>query len=115
MIYVLLAFRRPRAKVSKRMQSMKVHWFIVPLAALTPMTLAYGQVPKMWDDAAMVTLEVPLAEAAASPKFPPADYYYRIPVRPIYKSYPAYAPGHEPAGYLDWLKQQEPVMLWDDV
>jgi hypothetical protein len=49
----------------------------------------YGQVPKMWDDDAMATLEVPLAEASASPRFPPADYYYRIPVGPIYKSYVA--------------------------
>ena len=71
-------------------------------------------IPRMWDDAAMATVELPLAEASASPKFPPADYYYRIPVRPIYKSYPVYAPGHEPAGYLDWLKQQEPVIVWDN-
>ena len=77
-------------------------------------TVGYCQVPKMWDDAGMATLEVPLAEAAASPKFPPADYYYRIPVRPIYKSYTVYAPGHEPPGYLDWLKQQEPAIVWDD-
>jgi hypothetical protein len=77
-------------------------------------TPGYCQVPKMWDDAAMATLEVPLAEAAASPKFPPPDYYYRIPVCPIYKSYVVYAPGHEPPGFLDWLKQQEPVVVWDD-
>jgi hypothetical protein len=75
---------------------------------------AYAQAPKMWDDDAMATLELPLAEAPASPKYPPADYYYRIPVRPIYKSYPIYAPGHEPPGYLDGLKQQEPVVIWDD-
>ncbi len=43
-----------------------------------------------------------------------ADYYYRIPVRPTYKSYPVYAPGHEPPGYMDWLKQQEPQIVWDD-
>jgi hypothetical protein len=71
-------------------------------------------IPKMWDDAAMATVEIPLAEPAASPKYPPADYYYRISVRPIYKSYPIYAPGHEPLGYLDWLKEQEPLIVWDD-
>src|SRR5262249_1555549 len=43
-----------------------------------------------------------------------ADYYYRIPVAPIYKSYPVYDPDHEPQGYIDWLKQQEPEILWDD-
>src|SRR5215471_17666683 len=71
-------------------------------------------IPKMWDDAAMATVEIPLAEPAASPKYPPADYYYRISVRPMYKSYPIYAPDREPPGYLDWLKQQEPVIVWDE-
>jgi hypothetical protein len=71
-------------------------------------------IPRMWDDAAMATLEVPLADPIGSPKHVSADYYYKIPVRPIYKSYPVYAPGHEPPGYMDWLKQQEPVIVWDD-
>lgn len=70
--------------------------------------------PKTWDDEALAALEVPLANPVGSPKHVPADYYYRIPVRPIYKSYPVYAPGHEPPGYLEWLKQQEPVIVWDD-
>ncbi len=70
--------------------------------------------PRTWNDAAMATLEVPLAHPIGSPKHVPADYYYRIPVRPIYKSYPVYGPGREPAGYMDWLKQQEPVVVWDD-
>ncbi len=65
-------------------------------------------VPKAWDDEAMATLEVPLADSAHSPKHISTDYYYRIPVRPIYKSYPVYAPGKEPPGYQEWLKQQEP-------
>ena len=71
-------------------------------------------VPKMWDDDAMSTLEVPLANPIGSPKPVPSDYYYRIPVRPIYKQYPVYAPGREPVGYMDWLKQQKPVILWDE-
>ena len=70
-------------------------------------------IPKTWDDEAMAALEVPLANAVESPKHVPADYYYRIPVRAIYKSYPVYAPGHEPPGYMDWLKKQEPVIVWD--
>ena len=68
----------------------------------------------MWDDEAMRTLEVPLANPIGSPKHVPADYYYRIPVRSIYKQYPVYAPGREPAGYMEWLKKQEPVIVWDD-
>jgi hypothetical protein len=71
-------------------------------------------IPKTWDDEAIATLEVPLANPVGSPKHVSADYYYRIPVPPIYKSYPVYAPGHEPASYMDSLKQQEPVIVWDD-
>ncbi len=94
---------------------------LVGLALLPPVGM-FGQspqvngtaVPKMWDDEAMRTLEVPLANPIGSPKHAPADYYYRIPVRSIYKQYPVYAPGREPAGYMEWLKKQEPVIIWDD-
>ncbi len=76
--------------------------------------VAARQIPKTWDDQAMATLEVPLANPIGSPKHVSSDYYYKIPVRPIFKSYPIYAPGHEPPGYMDWLNQQEPVIVWDD-
>ena len=71
-------------------------------------------IPRTWDDAAMAELEIPLADPVGSPEHASADYYYRMPVRPIYKEYPVYAPGHEPPGYMDWLKRQEPVIWWDD-
>lgn len=71
-------------------------------------------IPKIWDDVAMASLEVPLADPKGSPKQVLSTYYYKIPVRPIFKSYPVYAPGHEPPGYMNWLKQQEPVIVWDD-
>ena len=82
------------------------------LFAQTPPVRA--DVPRTWDDAAMAALEVPLANPIGSPRQVQAEYYYKIPVRKIYKQYPVYAPGREPAGYLDWLKRQEPVLLWDD-
>lgn len=72
------------------------------------------EVPKTWDAAALANLEIPLAEATASARHVSADYYYRIPVRPIYQMYPIYAPGHEPPGYLERLRQQDPVIIWDD-
>jgi hypothetical protein len=71
-------------------------------------------IPRVWDDEAIATLEVPLADPVGSPKHISSNYYYRIPVRPIYKSYPVYAPGHEPPHYLEWLRQQNPEILWDD-
>jgi hypothetical protein len=71
-------------------------------------------VPRVWDDDAIATLELPLADPVGSPKHISSDYYYRIPVRPIYKSYPVYAPGHEPPHYMELLKQQAPEVLWDE-
>ena len=50
-------------------------------------------IPRTWVDAAMAELEVPLADPVGSPKHISADYYYRLPVLRIYKSYPIYAPG----------------------
>jgi mono/diheme cytochrome c family protein len=72
------------------------------------------EIPRTWDDGEIARHEVPLAQADASPKHVSSDYYYRIRVRPIYKSYPVYAYGHEPSGYFESLKQQEPVIIWDD-
>ena len=88
----------------------------IPTVLLATVALAADSklsVPKTWVDAAIAVHEIPLADPAASPKHVSAEYYYRIPVRPIYKSYPIYAPGHEPPGYLEWLKGREPVIIWD--
>ena len=71
------------------------------------------QVPKTWDDAAVAALEVPLANRAYSPVHISSADYYRLPVRQVFKSYPIYAPGKEPTGYIDWLKQQEPKIVFD--
>ena len=47
-------------------------------------------IPRTWDDEQIATLELPLANPAGSPKHVSSDYYYRIPVRPIYKQYAVY-------------------------
>jgi hypothetical protein len=71
------------------------------------------EIPRTWDDDAIRSLEVPLAEPSASPRHVGSDYYYRMPVRPIYKSYPIYAPGREPRGYLASLAKREPEIIFD--
>ena len=48
----------------------------------------------------MARLQLPLVDSTASPRQVSSDFYYRIPVRTIYKNYPVYAPGKEPAGYI---------------
>src|SRR6266404_1822401 len=37
----------------------------------------------------------------------------KCPVRIIYKTYPVYHPSREPAGYMDWLKQQKPEIAFE--
>jgi hypothetical protein len=71
-------------------------------------------IPRSWDDEQIASLELPLANPVGSPKHVSADYYYRIPVRPIYKQYAAYPPDRRPPGYIEWLRQQEPEMIWGE-
>src|SRR4051812_19658036 len=71
------------------------------------------QVPRMWNDAAMADLELPLARAEHSLRMVSSEYYYRIPVRPVYKTYPVYARNREPSGYLDSLRQKEAAYVFD--
>lgn len=71
------------------------------------------EIPKVWDDAAVAGFEVPLVNRDRSPRHLSSTEYYALKVRPIYKTYPMYEPGKEPAGYLEWLKQQEPEVVFD--
>jgi hypothetical protein len=71
-------------------------------------------VPRAWDARELASFELPLADAAASPTHAAAAYYDGIPVRPIYRSYPIYGPGREPAAYMDWLAAQVPEVIFDE-
>jgi hypothetical protein len=71
-------------------------------------------IPKVWDDEAIAGLELPRAHPVTV-KHLPSEFYYAIPERTIWKTYPVYAPGKEPKGYWEWLQQQEPqeAIRWD--
>lgn len=86
--------------------------FTARLVAQTPEPFR-PEVPKTWDDDALAAAQMPLAQARYSPKAVPSDWYYRVPARTIYKTYPIYHPDHEPAGYMDWLRRQEPEIAFD--
>jgi hypothetical protein len=88
--------------------------FSPALGAQVDRQAVHSSVPRVWDDEAIASVEVPLANPAGSPKHISSGFYYQIPARPIFKTYPVYALGHEPAGYLDWLKTQEPQIVWND-
>jgi hypothetical protein len=73
----------------------------------------HPDIPKAWDDAAVESMELPLAQRDRSPHYMNSAEYYALKVRPIYRSYPVYAPGREPAGYAESLKQKEPEVSFD--
>jgi hypothetical protein len=81
---------------------------------IVPTSAANQPIPRTWDEKALARMELPIASLEGAHKtYVSADYYYRIPVRPIYKTYPVYAPGREPSGYKAWLKQQKPEIVFD--
>jgi hypothetical protein len=72
------------------------------------------KIPRTWDEAALESLELPLPRPGPAHRSVSAEeYYYEMPVRPIYKSYPVYHPAHEPTEYLSWLQQQKPQITFD--
>ncbi len=90
-------------------------WWLAAACAF-PITAApafHPKIPKTWDEAKISTVEIALAHPNYSPKHMTGEFYYRMPVRPIYKSYPVYHPDREPTGYLNWLAQREPVLIWN--
>ena len=71
------------------------------------------RIPTIWDDREIADMEIPVSNPAYSPHHVSAEYYYRIPVRPIYRTYPVYAPGRAPQGYVDSLREKEPEIVFD--
>ena len=70
-------------------------------------------IPRAWDDGEVEAFQVPLAQRDRSPRFLNSSEYYALKVRPIYRTYPVYAPHREPAGYMEGLQQKEPEILFD--
>ena len=68
-------------------------------------------IPRTWSEEGVSTFELPLASPAHSPVHVPADYYYWLPVRTVYRSYPIYHPDREPDGYQDWLRERTPEVV----
>jgi hypothetical protein len=92
---------------------------VLGLTTLAIAALAAGappfhpNIPRAWDDAAVASMELPLVQRDRSPRYITSAEYYALTVRPIYRSYPTYAPGREPAGYLDSLRQKDPEVIFD--
>jgi hypothetical protein len=83
------------------------------LAVLLAASVFQPTIPRTWNDPDVAALEVPLANPRFSPVHISGDNYYRIPARVFYKNYPVYHPDREPAGYMEWLRKQEPAIAFD--
>lgn len=98
-------------------------WLLAVLGCIMILLVAAGNrkreepfipnIPKIWDEKALADLELPPPNSDITLEHISADYYYQIPIRPLFKSHPVYHPEHEPANYLDSLKQLAPVKLWN--
>src|SRR4051794_38701423 len=75
--------------------------------------LSPGQtIPIAWDEAALASMQTPLRDPARTPKHMAVGVYHQIPLLPFYKTYPVYAPGREPAGYMERLRELEPEVVF---
>ena len=66
-------------------------------------------IPRTWTAEALEAFELPLADPEHSPEHVSEEYYYSLPVTPVYRSYPVYHPDHEPDGYRERLMEVEVV------
>ncbi len=60
----------------------------------------------------MAGYRLPLAATGQPPRMISGDRYYALSEYNL-KTYPVYAPGREPEGYIEWLKRQDPAPLVD--
>jgi hypothetical protein len=70
-------------------------------------------IPKVWTEKNLAGLMLPLADASIEVTHLTDSLYYGLEERVMYKTYPFYLPGTEPEGYYEWLKQQEPEIIFD--
>lgn len=83
------------------------------VAASTSGAVVEPVIPKAWDDEALRTWALLLVGLGEPPTYVSSEYYYRMPERVIYRSYPVYALGKEPPGYMAWLAEREPEIAFD--
>jgi hypothetical protein len=71
------------------------------------------EIPKVWDLEKIRSMQLPLPDGSVVVTPVSAEYYYQLPERVAYKSYPFYMPGKEPKGYYEWLRQQQPEIIFN--
>jgi mono/diheme cytochrome c family protein len=72
-------------------------------------------IPRTWDDRDVASFVLPAPDSRGHVKHISADFYYQMPVRRVFKSYPVYHPKYEPVidgrPYREWLAAQKPQAI----
>ena len=71
------------------------------------------QIPRVWDSEALEEFELPPPNTDITVSHITPEYYYSLPERSIYRTYPVYHPDFEPPGYLDSLRTLTPQTVLD--
>ena len=95
------------------MTRLRVLFYLAVTCAVGSAQEFHPSIPRAWSDSETTSFELHLAQADRSPRYPSANEYYNMQVRPVYRTYPFYAPDKEPAGYWESLQQKEPEILFD--
>jgi hypothetical protein len=93
-------------------QTTTVLQFLPVFVAIGAAQFSRPEIPRAWDDQEIATFQVPLGQRDRSPRFMTSEYY-KLNVRPIYRTYPMYLSGREPLGYMESLKQKAPEIVFD--
>lgn len=72
-----------------------------------------GTIPKVWDIEKLRSMHLPYPDTTMVMEPVSEEYYYALPERVAYKTYPFYMPGREPKGYYEWLRKQQPEVIWN--
>lgn len=71
------------------------------------------EIPRLFDEEALEGFHLPLPHTDLEVEEISPAYYYALRERVIHRTYPVYAPGREPTGYLDSLRTLEPAVVLD--
>lgn len=73
----------------------------------------YSEIPRIWTNEALKDWELPNANPTFTVEPVSEEFYYALPERVIYKTYPVYHPDYEPEGYWEWLHEQDAQIVFD--
>jgi hypothetical protein len=85
-----------------------VFWVV---SACTRHTGEKTEAPRFWNDRELSDWATPVAGINVRPSHYSEKEYYAAPELELVRTYPVYAPGHEPAGYWQMLQAAKPERL----